>query len=379
MKIFGRFTKTAAQESSQRKNTPSTEARETSQKIDSIESEIIAEFGHPTQLQSGDAHHASRELSLTQACDEAAIVFAHGQSEDAKALLLQTIHDDNHSRDYQHAWWMLFDLALAENQPEFFDHLALAYAKHFETSPPQWQSLLQKFESTTIPAELPVINFRGKLTETCQPALQQVEQLGLRHHHFRLEFAAITDVDIPGCSIFLNVLNHWHTAGCVISIRNGEVVTSRIRQCIQIGRQDSDDSAWRLMIELLRLMHADEAYETACVDYSLTYEVSPPASPLVPIKAAQPALVFSMPAVVSLPIDKLLLQLSEYAQQASILVLDCSHLRRVDFSAVTPWLTALHQLSKGKVVECRHTSFLVGRLLHLIGDTSRLHIIYRKP
>jgi anti-anti-sigma regulatory factor len=379
VKIFGRFTKTAAQESSQRKNTPSTEARETSQKIDSIESEIIAEFGHPTLLQSGDTHQAPYELSLTQAMDEAAVVFANGQPEDAKALLLQTIHGKNYSHDYQHAWWMLFDLALAENQAEFFDHLALTYAKHFETSPPQWQSLLQGCESTAIQAELPVINFRGKLTETSQPALQQVEQLGLRHHHFRLEFAAITDIDISGCSIFLNVLNHWHTAGCGISIRNGEIVIGRIRQYIQTGRQDRDDSAWRLMIELLRLMNADQAYEAACVDYCLTYEVSPPASPLAPIKTAQPALVLSMPGVISLPIDKLLLQLSEYAQQASTLVLDCSHLRRIDFSAVTPWLTALHQLSKGKVVECRHTSFLVGRLLHLIGDTSRLHIIYRKP
>lgn len=379
MKFFGLFTKTAAQERGQPKNMPSTEARETTQKIDFIESEIIAEFDHPTVSESITASQAPYELSLSQTMDEAAILFANGQPEDTKALLLQTIRSDSHSRDHQLIWWMLFDLALAENEPEFFDHLALTYAKHFETSPPQWQSLLQGVESTPIQSEPPVINFRGKLTEANQTALEQLEQLGLRHQNFRLEFAAITDLDIPGCSIFLNVLNHWQSAGCGISIRNGEVVTEKIRQCIQVGRQDNDDSAWRLIIELLRLMNWDEAYEAACVDYCLTYEVSPPASPPAPIKAPQLAPVFTMPTIVSLPIDKLLLQLSEYAHQAPFFILDCSHLRRVDFSAVTPWLTGLHQLSKGKVVECRHTSFLVGRLLHLVGDTSRYILFIESP
>ena len=56
VKIFGLFTKTATPDSRQSKNTPADEARETSQKIDSIESEIVAEFGAPTLLQ---LHHES--------------------------------------------------------------------------------------------------------------------------------------------------------------------------------------------------------------------------------------------------------------------------------------------------------------------------------
>ena len=56
MKIFGLFTKTVTPDSRQSKNTPADEARETSQKIDSIESEIVAEFGAPTLLQP---HHES--------------------------------------------------------------------------------------------------------------------------------------------------------------------------------------------------------------------------------------------------------------------------------------------------------------------------------
>ena len=382
VKIFGLFTKTATPDSRQSKNTPADEARETSQKIDSIESEIVAEFGAPTLLQP---HHESiiegapALTPLSHVMDEAAVLFANGQSNEAKALLLQATRVDGGSKDHQLAWWMLFDLALAENQSDFFDHLALTYAKKFETSPPQWQTSTQDSDQDQSQPELPVLSFRGKLTEASQAALEQLQQIGLRHHHFVMEFAAITDITIPGCAGFLDVLEHWQKASCDISIRGGDAVVSRIRECIQPGRRDSDDAAWRLLIELLRLMNADEAYEAACVDYSVTYEMSPPASPQPQTKAAQQTPVFMLPTLISLPIDKLLAQTSEYAQQSPKLFLDGRHLRRIEFSAATPWLTGLQQLAQGKVVECRDTSFLVGRLLQLVGGASRLHIIYRKP
>ncbi len=86
-----------------------------------------------------------------------------------------------------------------------------------------------------------------------------------------------------------------------------------------------------------------------------------------------------MPENVSLPIDKLLMRTSEYAQQVAVVVLDCRHLRKIKFSAVTPWLTGLKQLAQGKAVECRYMSFIVGRLVQLMGATSWLHITHRKP
>ena len=382
MKIFGLFTKTATPDSRQSKNTPADEARETSQKIDSIESEIVAEFGAPTLLQP---HHESiiegapALTPLSHVMDEAAVLFANGQSNEAKALLLQATRTDSGSKDHQLAWWMLFDLALAEHQADFFDHLALTYAKKFETSPPQWQTSTQDSGQAQSQPELPVLSFRGKLTEASLAALEQLQQIGLRHHHFVMEFAAITDMTISGCAGFLDVLKRWQKASCDISIRSGDAVVSRIRECIQPGRRDSDDAGWLRLIELLRLMNADEAYEAACVDYSVTYEMSPPASPQPQTKAALQTPVFTLPTLISLPIDKLLAQTSEYAQQSPKLVLDSRYLRRIEFSAATPWLTGLQQLAQGKVVECRDTSFLVGRLLQLVGGACRLQIIYRKP
>ena len=175
MKIFGLFTKTATPDSRQSKNTSADEARETSQKIDSIESEIIAEFGTPTLLQP---HHESAVegapslTPLSHMMDEAALLFANGQSNEAKALLLQATCTDGSTKEHQLSWWMLFDLALAENQADFFDHLALTYAKKFETSPPQWQATTQDSDHAQSQPEVPVLSFRGKLTEASLAALE---------------------------------------------------------------------------------------------------------------------------------------------------------------------------------------------------------------
>ncbi len=88
-----------------------------------------------------------------------------------------------------------------------------------------------------------------------------------------------------GCSAILKVLDTWQKASCDISIRDGETLISRVRQFTQVGRRDSNDAAWRLLLELLRLMNAQGAYENACLEYCMTYEVSPPASPLAPNKS----------------------------------------------------------------------------------------------
>jgi hypothetical protein len=383
VKILGRFIKPTLQSVRDKKNASIDQARATSQKIDTIESEITAEFGNVTLLQSHSENKIDSISTLTHAIDEAALLFANGQSHDAKDLLLLATQSNGTKlngtkQDQELAWWMLFDLALAENQPEFFDHLALTYAKQFETSPPQWQPLVHDDQLTLALPELPLLNFRGKFSQASLPALQQLQQLGLRHHDFQIEFSAITDVDIPGCAAVLGVLEVWQKASCGISIRDGEAVVNRVRQLLLPGRRDDDDSAWRLVIELLRLMHAHEAYENACVEYCMTYEVSPPVSPQPLTKTSTQTPVFTMPKVVSLPIDKLLLRTTAYAHQAAVLILDCRDLQKIEFSAVTPWLTGLKQLAQGKAVECRHTSFLVGRLMQLMGGTSWLNITHRK-
>ncbi len=84
---------------------------------------------------------ASPLRSLAQRIDEAAILFATGQ-DDAAACLL---HDalalplPQPTALENQAWRMLLALHEATGRQSDFDHVALAYAQRFETSPPQWR------------------------------------------------------------------------------------------------------------------------------------------------------------------------------------------------------------------------------------------------
>jgi hypothetical protein len=68
--------------------------------------------------------------------DEAAILYASGQSDMAERLLTNILPKGD-----RRAWHMLFDLYAIQNREKEFERLALAYAMRFETSPPVWEKM----------------------------------------------------------------------------------------------------------------------------------------------------------------------------------------------------------------------------------------------
>lgn len=360
------------------------EARHTSDKIDAIESELSAEFGTQQWLPSETSIAPGKDLPpLSQCLDEAALLFTNHQIDAARDILLQACGLPGDEPERRQAWWMLFELALEQHQPEFFERLALDYAHTFETSPPQWRSLAG---SPTDPnTALPVVNFRGKLSGNSMPALRQLQQAGLRHGQFCLEFGTLYDIDLDGCASLLQVLADWQLHHCRFSIAGGDLLAAALKPLIQSGRRDQNDAGWRLMIELMRLMNRHSDHESLCIDYCLTYEVSPPSGPMVvgpsagSIASATPAGSFLLPAHIMLPVDDLLGQMQHYARSTPAITLDGHQLTRIDISAASPWLNGVHRIAGGKPVECRNIGFLVARLLKLVGGSSSLDIIHRKP
>ena len=382
MKLFGLFGKPAVRHIRHPQAQASEEALATSRKIDSIESEISAEIS----AEFGQADWLPEEhlSSLAQCLDEAALLYANHKTEATKSLLLHATTSANATdseEDQRQAWWMLFELALAEDQPEFFETLSLAYANAFGASPPQWTipNATQTAQEHLRTQALPVVNFRGKLCGSSQPALQQLQQLGLKHGQFCLTVGAISDIDFEGCQLFLRVLAHWHAQSCRFQVSEGQSLADALLGLIQPGRRDSNDIGWQLAIEWIRLLNRPEEHEALCINYCLTYEASPPVSFETKHSGAHHASAFSMPDCIHLPVDRLLAQMESHARLSSTLILDCSSLTRVEFSAAVPWLNGLHRVAAGKTVECRDTSFLVSRLLHLVGGKSQLNIINRKP
>lgn len=358
------------------------QALNTSKKIDEIEYEMSAEFSTSLPLKIIESSSLVQTTDIRQTIEEAALLFGSGQTVAARELLSAAITRPAPKSDEQLAWRMLLELHEFEGDQAAFEQHALSYAERFETSPPPWQ-WAETISANAAGDKLPVLSFRGKLSSSSQPMLDHLFQMGCRHRQFCLEFLNVSEVDMAGCDALLRTLASWETQGCEVSLRNADALPDKIRGLIQPGRRDNDETGWRLLMALLWLMQATSAYESTCLDYSITYEVSPPSPRSSPTrlhdaKSDRSDQAFIMPATIEMPVDVLLAGIDADAQCHERLVLDCAGLRRVDFNAAAPLLAGLNRLASIKPVELRHTSFLVAVLLQLVGGNGKLKIIHRK-
>ncbi len=375
-----------------------------------------------------------QQLLLAQYIDEAALLFATEQPDAAARLLSAALETRLHeaSEIEQRAWWMLLELHQARGQQGDFDRAALAYAQRFEASPPQWTALheepqLRVRDST--PAAPLLLSLRGALSADAQPTLLQWRQRSATTNDINLDLAQVTSVDLAGCHLLLDLFSDWQQRSTCVQLRACDSLRVMLHALIQSGRRDADDAGWRLLIELLRLAGDVERYEDACLAYSLTFEMSPPAAP-PPVandpsklasgtrathrhrtgsgagagaisgtskaasaganagSGARPApanatTAFALPEVITMPIDPVLVALRAHVRQAGAdmpaLVLDAHKLQRIDFHAASVLQSALTELAAGKTVEWQGVSFLVSTLLQLTCGSAMPGIINRMP
>ncbi len=354
--------------------------------------------------------HASPSYSLlSQPMDEAALLFATGQP-DAAIRILNTALSTSlpHTTELERrVWQMLLELHEAQGQRTEFDGAALAYAQRFETSPPQWRPSLpaSKMIAHEPAAESSlVLALRDRLDASAQASFSQWQQRATTATRVTLDLAPATAVDLAGCQLLLALLADWQQRGLQVDLRPCDGLLAMLRALIQSGRRDEDDAGWRLLIELLRVAADVERYEDACLAYSLTYEMSPPAAPPPAIndpdipgrrqagtlasrhpplkRGFASATAFPLPEVITLPIDPLLAALRAHAQQQAadpVLALDASRLRRIDFHAAANLQASMAELAAGKPVEWQGVSFLVSTLLQLTSGSAMPGIINRKP
>src|SRR5258708_6092210 len=84
-------------------------------------------------LELGPAH-----LGFSPALENAALLFASGQTTAARQVLGAALVDELDSRALAMAWHVQFDLLQRANDRAAFDRLALEYVNVFERSPPPW-------------------------------------------------------------------------------------------------------------------------------------------------------------------------------------------------------------------------------------------------
>jgi ABC-type transporter Mla MlaB component len=334
--------------------------------------------------------------SSAPAVEEAAILYANGQVDAAEVALRACL--DGGCRNERQPWWMLFDLYQASGREHEFESIAIDYASHFETSPPAYspafapsagpaaQAAAQPFAGVT-----PTATLSGQLDATAGAQLARV--LASTLPLVRLEFNTIASATPEGCAVLLQALQTLRRAGRELVVAGADHLIAVLRPMLAIGDRGAGEAPWLLLLELLLLMNREKDFEETAMDYCVTFEVSPPsfeapARAALSVGASAPNTVagdrFLLPGLVEGAGTALLDAISAYAGQHAALVLDCSRLARIDYTAANALGARLRQLAdhpdanggdEKRSIELRDLNHLVAALLRLlgVGEYARLY------
>lgn len=403
----------------------------TAKKIDAIESEMSSEFAPPANspafaqasaakqrpgkespaatfestlpgmtvstefLLGEEGKSAAIEVATSgaaQVIEEAAILYANDQTQMVEQMLQGAIVDNATGSGDRTAWWMLFDLYQITGRREQFDNLSIEYASKFETSPPSWidpdQADAQAAHNAR-PAATPAVPFSGKLDGHIIKLLERIQKLAQNNRTLRLEFIRVTEVDPVGCGLLLRMLKKLQSSEHDLILAGAPELAMKIRAILQVGRRDETEAPWLLLLEILRLLNSEKEFEEASIDYCITFEVSPPA--FVPPKNKITTAIdeigsvnavsdkFCMPPVIEGRTEKLIGSIAAFAAEHQPAVIDCSRLKRVDFSAAGQLLSGLAPLSaSGKSIELHEVNHLVAALFLVLGLNDIVRILPRR-
>jgi anti-anti-sigma regulatory factor len=323
--------------------------------------------------------------------EEAAILFANGQTKLVEPILMHAIAEEAPPT----VWGMLFDLYQITGQRTAFENLSIQYAHKFEMSPPAWiagdAADAAKAPKDAAPRSgTPSVAFSGKLDASIVKQLERIKNMSEMSNVLKLEFVRVTAVDPVGCGLLLSVLKKLQKSGHNLILVGASELAEKIHSILMVGRRDETEAPWLLMLELLRLLNREAEFEERSIDYCVTFEVSPPAfvSPQDKVttdvvESAGPEEEnvdrFAMPAVVDGATAALVQQINAYAHEHNPVVLDCSGLTRMDFNAAGQLFGGLTPLlAAGKQIELYHPNHFIVALCGVMGARDMLTIVQRK-
>ncbi len=326
--------------------------------------------------------------------EEAAILFANGQTDLVEPILLNAIAEDALGNTPLTVWGMLFDLYQITGQRASFENLSIEYANKFEMSPPAWvdNNTEPKTQAAAAPrvGSTPGVAFSGKLDATSIKQLERIKNMAEMSNVIKLEFARVTEVDPIGCGLLFSVLQKLQKSGHNLILVGAPELAEKIRAILMVGRRDETEAPWLLLLELLRLLNRESDFEETSIDYCVTFEVSPPSfvSPQNKVvtaaeETAEPDEAtsdhFAMPVVIDARTDTLVQNITAYAHTHNPVILDCTRLTRMDFNAAGRLFGSLTPLiSAGKSIELHNANHFIVALCHVMGVAELVRIVPRK-
>jgi ABC-type transporter Mla MlaB component len=333
---------------------------------------------------------------LCAVLENAALLYAGGQSQPARDLLDQGVRNDPETRNSPLAWLALFDLQQRASDRAAFDELSLQYVVQFERSPPSWEENSGARAPATNPKSTAggYAVLTGKLTAATAPQIEALRRtMAKQGVHAKLDLASVAGFDAAGAALLAKALADARKHRYTLTLQRTEKVRAALEILVRRGR-DAGEGSWLLLLELLQFEGKQDPFDERAIEYAIAFEQSPPSwePPLVP-PAETPAkdavagavddgqVDRSMPAGVELVVWSGVLSgsctpqmalVSEYSYNHAVVPIDLSAVERIDFVCAGSLLNVINRVeSQRKAVQIVGASPIIRALLLLIGISPR--------
>lgn len=327
---------------------------------------------------------------LCAVLENAALLFASGQTQPARALLEQGVATDHDARSSTLAWLSLFDLLQRLHDRAAFDQLALQYVVQFERSPPAWEEREGADDGKPKASAGGYAVITGKLTEATAAQIEGFRRTVDKGAPARLDLAQVAGFDDAGAQLLADALAYARKRRVPIAIQRAEKLRAALDILVKRGR-DAGEGAWLLALEFLQFDHTQEAFDDRAIEYAIAFERSPPSwepppqSPGAPPAPADAAIgqveetvdvstagAVAWTGVMAGPSASAMSKIAEQASAQPVVVIDMTAVQRVDFVCAGALLNSINRVeSQRKAVQIVGATPIIRALLLLIGISSR--------
>jgi ABC-type transporter Mla MlaB component len=339
------------------------------------------------EVEEGSGH------DVPAAIEEAAILFANGQVEEAHARATKAIEQEELGAWKLQMWLMLFDLLQSLGRKQEFEEKALDFVVKFERSPPPWidaPTAAARANPSMRTGGLAHVALTGVLGAQSAAALDQLKKAAERQPKLRLDFAKLQSIEPAGCTLLRDTLRAFKAGKKDVYLTGEARIVQLLREAAKAGDKSVDAAVWLLLLDLYQMLGMHDEFEEAAVDYAVTYEVSPPSWETPPprpkpLEASQPIALetgdeaFHLVGEVAGQSDQLFTDITAYAGGHNPVTLELAATKRIDFVNAGRLLNVLEkQQAEGKELVIRGAGEMIIALFAVMGITRIARVIPRK-
>ena len=339
------------------------------------------------EVEEGSGH------DIPAAIEEAAILFANGQIEEAHARANKAIEQEDLGAWKLQLWLMLFDLLQQLGRKQEFEEKALDFVVKFERSPPPWvdgPTAAARANPSLRTGGLAHVALTGVLGAQSATALDQLKKAAERQPKLRLDFGKLQSIEPAGCTLLRDTLRAFKAGKKDVYLTGEARILQLLREGAKAGDKSVDPAVWMLLHDLYQMLGMQNEFEEAAVDYAVTYEVSPPSweappSRPKPLEVSQPIALetgddaFHLVGEVAGQSDQLFIDITAYAGGANPVTLELAAAKRIDFVNAGRLLNVLEKSqAEGKQLVIRGAGEMIIALFAVMGITKIARVIPRK-